>query len=181
MLTIAGGKLTTYRSMSAQLVDHAVAALHALDGRAKPPAAATDTEPLPGGEVHDLEPLGSAGLELGLPIDTVDHIVQLFGAECAAVFNLVQEDRALARPLSAGYPAIEAEVVHVTRRELARRVEDVLVRRLHLYYETRDHGASAARRTAELMGLELGWEPARIMEETARYATLASTTGVRRD
>ena len=89
MLTIAGGKLTTYRAMAAQLVQHAVSALHALDGRARPPAPPTDEEPLPGGEVRDLEPLGSAGLELGLGIETVDHIVRLFGTECAAVFNLV--------------------------------------------------------------------------------------------
>lgn len=169
MLTIAGGKLTTYRVMAEQLVNHAAAALHALDGRPKPPAPPTGSEPLPGGEVRDLEPMGSPGLELGLSIATVDHVVRLFGSECAAVFNLVREHRELARPLDANSPAIEAEVVHVTRRELARRVEDVLVRRLHLYYETPDHGAAAARRTAELMGSELGWDAARVSEEIDRY------------
>jgi glycerol-3-phosphate dehydrogenase len=169
MLTIAGGKLTTYRAMAEQLVNHAVAALHALDGRPRPPAPPTDEEPLPGGEVHDLEPLGSPGLELGLSIATVDHLVRLYGSECAAVFNLVREQRELARPLDGKSPAIEAEVIHVTRRELARRVEDVLVRRLHLFYETPDHGMTAARRTAELMGAELGWDEARMGDEVERY------------
>ena len=47
------------------------------------------------------------------------------------------------------HAAIAAEVVHAARREFARRVEDVLVRRVHLYYETPDRGAAAAGRTAE--------------------------------
>ena len=181
MLTIAGGKLTTYRSMAEQLVNHAVAALHNMDGRPKAPAAPTGEEPLPGGEVHDLEPLGSPGLELGLPIATVDHLVRLFGSECAAVFNLVREQRELARPLGPKTPAIEAEVVHVTRRELACRVEDVLVRRLHLYYETPDHGLSVAHRTAELMGAELGWDAARVSEEAERYEAMLTRESGRRD
>ncbi len=170
MLTIAGGKLTTYRLMAEQLVNHAVAALHALDGRPKPPAPPTADEPLPGGEVRDLAPLGQPGLELGLSFETVDHIVGLFGSEAAAIYNLVRERRELMTPLAAGYPAIEAEVVHVARRELAQRVEDVLMRRLHLYYETDDRGLSAARRTAELMGMELGWDEAKVAEELQRYA-----------
>jgi len=181
MLTIAGGKLTTYRAMAEELVNHAVASLHALDGRPKPARPPTAEEPLPGGEVRDLEPLGSPGLELGLPIATVDHLVRLFGSECAALFNLVRERRELARPLGIATPAIEAEVVHVTRRELACRVEDVLVRRLHLFYETPDQGAGAARRTAELMAEELGWDAVRVNEETERYNTMLRQASGRRD
>jgi glycerol-3-phosphate dehydrogenase len=173
MITIAGGKLTTYRTMAAELVDHVTRVLHDLDGRPCPPRPPTDTEPLPGGEVSDLEPLGQPGLELGLPIATVDHVVRTFGTECAAVFNLVRERRELARPLSDHHPAIEAEVIQVARRELARLVEDVLVRRLHLYYETPDRGVSAARRTAELLGSELQWDGERTEKELVRYAVLA--------
>jgi len=172
MLTIAGGKLTTYRVMAAELVDQVVDQLHRLDGRRRAPRPATDREPLPGGEAHDLEPLRQPGKELGLFDETVDHLRWHFGSECAAVFNLVRERRELARPLAPGHPAIEAEVIHVTRRELAMRVEDVLVRRLHLYYEAPEHGRAAARRTAELMGEVLGWDPAVVEREAARYLTL---------
>jgi glycerol-3-phosphate dehydrogenase len=69
------------------------------------------------------------------------------------------------------HPAIEAEVVHAVRRELAQTVEDVLVRRFHLFYEAADHGTAAARRVAELMGEELGWDEERIEEEAERYRT----------
>jgi glycerol-3-phosphate dehydrogenase len=174
MLTIAGGKLTTYRTMAAELVDRAVDILHELDGHTRVPRPPTAEAPLPGGEVEDIEPLGRAGLELGLFIETVDHIVRTYGTECSAVFNLVRERRELARPLVAGYPAIEAEVIHVARRELAQRVDDVLVRRIHPYYEAPDHGLGAAPRTAELLGEELGWNAARIDEEVDRYRNLVA-------
>jgi glycerol-3-phosphate dehydrogenase len=170
MLTIAGGKLTTYRLMAAELVDRVAAILHRLDGRPRAPRAATDAEPLPGGEARDLEPMGRAGIELGLFTETVEHITRTYGTECAAVFNLVRERRELAAQLAAGYPAIEAEVIHIARRELAQRVEDVLVRRIHPFYETADHGLSAGRRTAELLGEELGWNAGKVAEEAARYA-----------
>ncbi len=174
MLTIAGGKLTTYRTMAAELVDHVTELLHEYDGRARPPRPPTDQEPLPGGEVADLEPLGQPGLELGLFVETIDFVLRCHGTECAAVFNLVRERRELGRPLAPGFPAIEAQVVHAVRRELAQRVEDVLVRRLPAWYEAPDHGLGAARRTAELMGEELGWDPVRIGEEAERYRALAA-------
>jgi glycerol-3-phosphate dehydrogenase len=174
MLTIAGGKLTTFRSMAAELVDQVEAILHGLDGQPRVPRPPTADEPLPGGEVHDLEPLGQAGLELGLFVETVEHLVRTYGTECAAVFNLVRERRELAAPLVAGYPAIEAEVVHVARRELAQRVDDVLVRRIHPYYEVPDHGLGAARRTAALLAEELRWGDQRVEEEVERYRNLVA-------
>ncbi len=169
MVTIAGGKLTTYRSMATQLVDEVTKQLRALDGRARAPHPPTDTEPLPGGEVQDLEPLGQPGLELGLPVDTIDHLLRTYGTECAAVFNLIRGRRELAARLVPDYPAVEAEVIHIVRRELALRVEDVLLRRIHLYYESADHGISAAKRVAELMGTELGWTGEQVIEEADRY------------
>ncbi len=174
MLTIVGGKLTTYRAMAAELVDRVATILHELDGRPRAPRPATDEEPLPGGEVHDLEPLGRPGLELGLFTETVEHIVRTYGSECAAVFNLVREQRELAAQLVPGYPAIEAEVVHLARRELPQRVEDVLVRRIHPFYEAPDHGVGGAQRTAELLGAELGWDGDRMEEEVERYRQLVA-------
>jgi glycerol-3-phosphate dehydrogenase len=177
MLTIAGGKLTTFRAMAAELVDRVATILHQLDGRPRAPRPPTDEEPLPGGEAHDLGPLGQPGLELGLFGETVDHIVRTFGSESAAVFNLVRERRELAAALSAGHPAIEAEVVHSARRELAQRVDDVLIRRIHLYYEAPDRGRSAARRTAELLGEELGWSAERRDSEMGHYTDLLDSGG----
>jgi glycerol-3-phosphate dehydrogenase len=169
MLTIAGGKLTTYRLMAAELVDLACRELHRIDGRRRPPRAPTGREPLPGGEGRDFTPLAQPGLDLGLSRESVDHLIELYGSECAAIYNLVRDRRELIRPLSPPHPAIEAQVIHAARRELALRVEDVLVRRIHLYYETPDHGTSAAQRVAELMGEELDWGGDQVRKETEAY------------
>jgi glycerol-3-phosphate dehydrogenase len=66
LITIAGGKLTTYRSMAAEVVDHAARRLRRLDGRVVPRRAGTDAEPLPGGEVADLDLLARDLVEEGL-------------------------------------------------------------------------------------------------------------------
>jgi glycerol-3-phosphate dehydrogenase len=169
MLTVVGGKLTTYRAMSAEVVDHAMRELRHRDGRPRQGDARTDEEPLPGGEVADLSPFQERGLELGIPPSTVTHLLRHYGTEAAGIFNLGGADRRLLRRILPPHPAIEAEVIHAVRRELAQTVEDVLVRRFHLYYEHPDHGASAAERVAELMAEELGWDEERIAEEAQRY------------
>jgi len=176
MLTVAGGKLTTYRSMAAQVVDQAMRELLHRDVRPRHAEARTDEEPLPGGEAADLSQFRERGLELGIPAPTVDHLLRHYGTEAAGIFNLGGADRGLLRQLLPPHPSIEAEVVHAVRRELAQTVEDVLVRRFHLYYEHPDQGASAAHRVAELMGEELGWDAARVVEEAERYQTFVSAT-----
>jgi glycerol-3-phosphate dehydrogenase len=177
MLTVVGGKLTTYRSMSAEVVDQAMRELRHRDGRQRHGDARTDEDPLPGGETADLSQFRERGLELGISPESVDHLLRHYGTEAAGIFNLGGADRRLLRRLLEPHPAIEAEVIHAVRRELAQTVEDVLVRRFHLYYEDPDHGAPAARRVAELMGEELGWDAARVEEEAARYQTFASQAG----
>ncbi len=173
MITVAGGKLTTYRSMAHEVVDRAVRELRFRDGRPRNTEADTDDEPLPGGEAADLATFRERCIEIGMEADTVEHLLRHYGTESAGVCNLGARDRGLLRRLTPTHPAIEAEVIHAARRELAQRVEDVLVRRTHLYYEDAGRGADAARRVAELMGGELGWDAARVQSETARYLALA--------
>jgi glycerol-3-phosphate dehydrogenase len=169
VVMVSGGKLTTYRAMAAEVVDLAMRELRHRDGRQRHAEARTDEDPLPGGETADLSQFRERGLELGIPQDSVDHLLRHYGTEAAGIFNLGGADRRLLRRLAEPHPAIEAEVIHAVRRELAQTVEDVLVRRFHLYYEHPDHGASVAQRVAELMAEELGWDQARTTEEAERY------------
>jgi glycerol-3-phosphate dehydrogenase len=169
MLSVVGGKLTTYRAMSAEVVDLAMRELRHRDARQRQAEARTDEDPLPGGEAADLSQFRERGLELGITPASVDHLLRHYGTEAAGIFNLGGADRRLFRRLLEPHPSIEAEVIHAVRRELAQTVEDVLVRRFHLYYEHPDQGASVAHRVAELMGEELGWDSARIDKEAERY------------
>ena len=169
MLTVVGGKLTTYRSMAAEVVDQAMRELRHRDGRPRQGEARTDVEALPGGETADLSQFRERGLELGIPPVSIDHLLRHYGTEAAGIFNLGGADRRLFRRLVPDHPAIEAEVVHAVRRELAQTVEDVMVRRFHQYYEHSGQGAPAAHRVAELMGEELGWDTVRVQAEADRY------------
>jgi glycerol-3-phosphate dehydrogenase len=171
MLSIVGGKLTTHRRMAAQLVDRVVAELHRLDGRPRPTRAPTESEPLPGGEASDLDPLRTAGIDMGLPAATADHLIARYGTEAQAILNLAAGDRRLGERLHPDHPAIAAQVVHAARREFARTVADVLVRRIHLRMETTDGGAAAAGATARLLGEVLGWDRGRVAREAEDYVT----------
>ena len=178
MWTVTGGKLTTYRSMSAEVVDRVAADLKERTGRATPPPAPTDTQPLVGGEARDLAPFREQGLALGLSRDTVRHLLRHYGAETAGILNLAERRRELLTPIHPAHPAIAAEVIHHARRELAHTVSDVLIRRIHLYYETADRGRAAADTVAELLGAELRWDDGRIATEAQRYRGIALAPAV---
>jgi glycerol-3-phosphate dehydrogenase len=169
LLTIAGGKLTTYRAMAAELVDVVAAKLHRMDGRDIAARAATDREPLPGGEVADLELLARELAQEGPVGEAVGHLVDTYGSEAAAVVNLAARDPSLAAPAAEGVPLLRAEVVHQARREMALAVSDVMIRRTHLFHRRRDQGAAAAPVVAELLGRELGWDAAKTAESLASY------------
>jgi glycerol-3-phosphate dehydrogenase len=173
MITVVGGKLTTYRSMAKEVVDRAMGELRFRDGRPRGVEAGTDQEPLPGGETDDFTEFRARGLELGVVPESVEHLIRHYGTEAAGIYNLGAADRRLLRRLIPPHPAIEAEVLHTVRRELAQTVEDVMVRRLHLYFEHADRGIGVATRVAELMGRERGWDDERIAAEAERYVEFA--------
>jgi glycerol-3-phosphate dehydrogenase len=92
--------------------------------------------------------------------------------------NFAAIHRAYQRRLHPDHPAIEAEVLHMARREFACRVDDVMVRRIHLYFETRDHGVAAAARVAELLAAELGWDAGWVEREAASYRELVARSAL---
>src|SRR5438552_1027027 len=172
LLTVAGGKLTTYRVMARDLVDRVAARLRELDGRPRAPRVPTDRLPLPGSETADLEGLVKAAMERGASERTARHLVEAYGSEAAAVLHQVDRDRALGRPIVAGRAALWAEVAHAVEREMAVRLSDVLVRRLHLFYATRDQAVPAASAVADWLAEPLGWDAQRRAEEVAAYLEL---------
>jgi len=156
LITIAGGKLTTYRCMAAAVVDAVARRLRRLDGRRLPSRAGTDSEPLPGGDVADLAALARELENQGIASGSAAHLVATYGGEAAAVANLAA-DPDLAAPLLDGRPFLRAEVVHQARREMVMAVADVMMRRLRLFHAEAGHGAAAAGSVAALLARELGW------------------------
>jgi glycerol-3-phosphate dehydrogenase len=152
MITIAGGKLTTYRRMATHVLRQVFESL-SRPGYVRSPAS--EREPLPGGQASALESFRAPGVELGLAPATVEHLLRTYGAETPAIYSACRERRELMTQLHPDHPAIEAEVIHAARREFAVTADDVLLRRTHVSLETRDGGLAARARVTELLGREL--------------------------
>jgi glycerol-3-phosphate dehydrogenase len=159
LVTVSGGKLTTYRAMAADAVD----AVDALLGRARVHPR-TATLPLPGGDVPSM-----AALEAEATGHTGDaavgvRLARAYGGDWARVWGLIEREPALARRLVPGLPYVAAELVHAVTHEQAGTLADLLVRRVPLAFETRDNGRGAARIAAPLVAPRLGWS----VDDTAR-------------
>ncbi|MFQ5551429.1 MAG: glycerol-3-phosphate dehydrogenase/oxidase, partial [Gemmatimonadales bacterium] len=110
LISIVGGKLTTYRSMAAEAVDRVAQRLEHLDGRTVSRSAPTATESLPGGETGELDVVEKELLHDGIGPAASRHLVRTFGTEAASILHLVQADRSLGESLIQGHPAIRAEI-----------------------------------------------------------------------
>jgi glycerol-3-phosphate dehydrogenase len=164
MISVSGGKLTTYRSMAAQVVDVVERSL----GRS-PTRSRTSTTPLPGGDIRSVdEVLRAAELEVGDAV-VARRLVEAHGSRWREVAALTAEEPALARRIVRDLPYLLAEVVYAVEREMAVTLADVLVRRLRIAYEVADHGRSTARVATAVLAGRLGWDNERSRAELSRY------------
>jgi glycerol-3-phosphate dehydrogenase len=168
LLTISGGKLTTYRAMAEQVVDR-------IDARGRRPKAhPTRRMRLAGaaGLAEARMEIARRGQGAGLAPEVVTHLLDAYGADAARVVELVEGAPSLSTRLVSDLPYMRAEVAYACRAELALTVEDVLARRTHIAIEDRTHGMVAVEDIAALMAEELGWpddERIRQIEAYARY------------
>lgn len=159
LLTVTGGKLTTYRAMAEEVVDVAVRRLHR---RAAP--SASGRRPLPGGELHDLATEIQRAATATGSTAVAEHLVHSHGDRWRRVWALAEADRSLAERLDPALPYLAAEVVYAATRELACTPADVLIRRFPLAFETRDHGRSVAPSVAALLAPLVGQPADRLLE-----------------
>jgi len=145
LVTIAGGKWTTYRRMAADAVDAAVASA----GLTPTGPSATLDLKLVGAE--RLDPTGAGALqERGFAADVASHLHAAYGDRAGLVADLAAEG--LDARLDADHPFIEAEVVYAQRHELAVTADDVLDRRTRLAYLDAAAAARARGRVVTLLG-----------------------------
>jgi len=169
VISIAGGKLTTYRRMAVEVVDRARARLDRGPlRRTDPMKSRTATEPLPGGEPIRTEDLFTKGVAKGLSEPTVAHLVGQYGSATPELYRLVSEWPQLKDPVHPQHGAIGAQVIHAVRQEYARRLDDVVFRRLSLVHETPDAGVAGVERASRIMARELGWDEERRRIEVER-------------
>ncbi len=164
LVSILGGKLTTYRAMAEDTVDAVCAAL----GERRPCSTADLLlDGAPGYRGVERE-LSAAAAGIGLDEAAVRHLVSRHGSHAMEVAELVRADRSLAAPLVEGLPALRAEAVHAVRSEMACHLDDVLVRRTRSLLADRDATDAALEPTAALMATELGWDAGQVGDEIGR-------------
>jgi len=160
VVTVTGGKLTTYREMAADTIDlvlEQVLGAKAVERVAK--HSRTRRLPLRGAEGYT-EVLAAADNTPGVPATLVDHLANRYGGEARALLAMIERDADLAEPLVPGLPYVRAEAVYAVRYEMARSVDDILSRRTRARLLGRDASAAAAPAVAALVAADLGWDEA---------------------
>ena len=176
LITVAGGKLTTYRQMARRVLKLADSDL----GPAPGPPERTATVPLPGAVV------GPAGLEAyhaersrdliesGVEPAVVERLCWLYGNQLDDLLALADDDRSWLEPLHPEVPALRGEVRLAVEREMALTLVDFMDRRAALLLFSPNFGLAAADAAADIMAEALGWDADRRNRELAAYRELAA-------
>jgi glycerol-3-phosphate dehydrogenase len=174
MITITGGKLTTWRRMAKMVLDRLV------EREARDAPCRTAEIPL--GQAVAVEELPSVE---GVSEPARGALAARYGYGAHEVLALIAEREELSQPIVPGLPDLLAEVVIAARREQARSVGDVLLRRTRLGLiaarELVGEGATltpSVGRVADVLAGELGWGPERTVAETERFLEEARLEGI---
>jgi glycerol-3-phosphate dehydrogenase len=168
MITITGGKLTTWRRMAKMTVDRLVER----EAREAP----CRTQEIPLGQAVAVEELQRVE---GVPEESYAALAARYGHAAHDVLALAAERGELAQPVLAGLPDLLAEVALAARHEQARSIGDVLLRRTRLgLLAAAELGGDPLERVAEVLARELDWDPARKARELERFAEEACAEGL---
>lgn len=150
LITITGGKWTTYRQMAEETVNQAIKI-----GKLHPVSCKT----------KDLKIHGSTGA----PGKTADHL-SVYGTDAQGIKELIRENPTLGQKFDENLPYLKAEIIWAVRNEMARKVEDILARRLRILFLNAKAAIDMAPEVAALMAKELGhnteWEANQVKEFT---------------
>ena len=169
LVSVAGGKYTTYRIMARDLVDAAVS-----DIKRKVPDSCTEEVTLIGAD-------GFAALrnridllseEHGVTPELITHLLNRYGALFEEVLDLAGGDQGMLSPIAPDLEYLRVEILYAALFEGARSIEDVLARRTRICFESDDAGVGIARDVAGLIAGVLGWSDEQIDREVSSYAQL---------
>ena len=155
VVTVTGGKLTTYRKMAADSVDEVVGVLGHRRGRIK--RSQTKHLALRGAEGTDaLRAPGAAG-RLGTTTPALEHLIGRYGGDARTLLAMVRAQPELGEALVPTLPYLKAEALYAVRYEMATTLDDVLARRTRAQLLARDACAAVASDVARLIAPDLGW------------------------
>ena len=176
LVLIAGGKLTTYRRMAAEVVEATREQLHSKGVRLN--ECTTGKQPLVGGgEPAPIDP--ELMRQLGRPL--CDHLRGRHGSDWDAVAQLVASRDGYADRVVADLPYVRGELVHALREEGALTLQDLLVRRTDIFHKASDQGLECLDAVTELASVQLGWDDNRCAAEKDQYSACVALSRRYRD
>jgi len=173
LVSITGGKLTTYRAMAEGLVDRVLEREGKRFGWSAAPCRTAES-PLPGGQLGGFDRFAQATASAleeswGLARPAAERLVHTYGTEYVKVLGCALPDRHLLRPLLPGGSVLRVEAVYAAAEEMALTLEDFMTRRTDLMLFDHNHGLNAASEAARLMGTVLGWDRRQRQRQVERY------------
>ena len=169
LLSLLGGKWTTYRLMAQDAIDRAGELLKkTVPGR-------TETHYLIGGEGYNFDYWKQLQSQYKLPEDVCQHLMQTYGNRAEKVAQLTKVQPVLAEKLTESQPFIGAEVIYQVREEMAVTVRDVLARRWRLELSNWQLTAQLTPQVADLMAAELSWSETHRTSQINAYQSLLAT------
>ncbi|HEY7045181.1 MAG TPA: glycerol-3-phosphate dehydrogenase/oxidase [Nocardioidaceae bacterium] len=167
LISIAGGKYTTYRVMAADAIDAAEE-----DIGAPLPPSVTSLIPLMGAEgyhamVNQVERLARRA---DLPVWRMQRLLDRYGSLTEELLTLAADDRSLLEPVDGAEEYLRIEILYAATHEGALHLDDVLARRTRISIETPDRGTTSAAAAAEIIAPVLGWDHERMTNEVDAYA-----------
>lgn len=158
LVTVTGGKFTTYRQMAEDTVDVVLREL----GRPRTWRAGRS-------RTKRLRLWGADGYRRPEGGHPHHRLSRRYGGAVHEVKDLIRADPSLAEPLVPGLRYLRAEAVYAVRAEMATTLTDVLARRTRAHLEDRAACRAAARDVAELLAPEIGWTADDVAEQVAAY------------
>ncbi|GLV59116.1 glycerol-3-phosphate dehydrogenase [Dictyobacter sp. S3.2.2.5] len=165
LVTITGGKLTTYRRMAQDTLD----LINRRDSMK--PVHPTESLPLQGSAAWPLtqHELQRRGTRLGLGSNIIQHLGGAYGSNATIIMDLVEQDPGLGLRLIDDLPYIKAEVIYACRYEMAMKPADILSRRTSIVLEDRERGQGIVDEVTHLMAQELSWPTEQQQQLTQTY------------
>lgn len=164
LISLLGGKWTTYRLMAKDTIDVADEIFK------KESRCETDRYVLAGGENYDFELWKQLQIQFDLPENICKSLVKKYGSRAALIGKLTLQNPALKELLSNNYPYIKAEVIYGVQHEMVVMPRDFLARRIRLEITDWKETLNCLPVVAELMSGPLGWNEAEKQLQINRYS-----------
>ena len=181
LITIAGGKWTTYRAMAEETVDRAIDVF----GLKPKNACQTEHTMLIGSEGYSNTMFIRLVQEFGMDTEVAQHLARSYGNRSWQVASIDDPTDSswpkYGKRISPNYPYIEAEIRYTVRQELACTAVDVLARRTRLAFLNAEAAMQSLPRVIDIMAEELKWDEARKKEEYIKATVFLGTMGLAND